>query len=216
MALLKTEMDQNKPDDDELLQRLSSGDSKAFEELVERYRPRLKRAVRLRINHHLTGRIDESDIVQEAAIQANHSLKDYLADPKLPLFLWLRRLTFQKLVDAHRMHLGAQKRAADLEVSIDRRLPQISSASLAAQLIGGLTSPSEAAIRGEVVSRVQEALNSLQPIDREILALRHFEQLSTAETALALEIDRSTASSRYLRALKRLRSVLGEFPELRL
>lgn len=201
--------------DDILLQRLHAGDHRAFDELIERHRGRLKRMVRLRLNSRLAGRVDESDVIQEATLQASRSLDDYLADPKLPVFIWLRKIATEKLIDAHRRHLGAQKRTADLEISIDQRGPQLSSASLAAHLIGGLTSPSNAAIRAEVCDRVQEALSSLQHLDREILALRHFEQLSNVETALALDIDRSTASTRYLRALKRMKAVLGEFPDLR-
>lgn len=200
--------------DDDLLQQLEAGDTAAFTDLMQRHESRLKRMVRLRLNHRLQGRVDESDILQETAIQACKSLPDYLKDQQLPLFIWLRKIATQKLIDAHRVHLGAQKRSAEVEVSIDQRGPQLSSASLAAHLIGGLTSPSQAAMRFEVRDRVQEALNNLQPIDREILALRHFEQLSNVETAMALGIDKSTASSRYLRALKRLKSVLGEFPDL--
>ncbi len=164
--------------DDDLLQQLEAGDQDAFSNLMERHRARLKRMVRLRMNSRLQGCLDESDIIQETAIQASRSLSDYLKDRPLPLFIWLRRIATQKLIDAHRVHLGAQKRSADLEVSIGQRGPQLSSASLAAHLIGGLTSPSRAAIRIEVCDRVQEALNNLQPIDREILALRHFEQLN--------------------------------------
>ena len=144
-------------------------------------------------------------------------LDDYLSDRPMPFFLWLRHITTQRLIDVHRRHLGARKRDAELEVSLHRgNGPLVNSASLAAQLLGRLTSPSQAAIRDELRSRVQEALNSLEPVDREVLALRHFEQLSNAETAETLGIKRSAASTRYLRALKRIRGLLAEYPELKL
>jgi RNA polymerase sigma-70 factor, ECF subfamily len=159
--------------------------------------------------------VDDSDIVQDAYLEAARRLSDYLRNRPLPFFLWLRRLTGEKLIDAHRRHLGAQMRDAALEVSLHRgALPAASSASLAAQLLGRLTSPSEAAVKAEMRVRVQGMLNGMDPLDREILALRHFEQLKNIEVAQTLEISESTASSRYLRALKRLREEFRNVPGL--
>ena len=203
--------------DDALVQRVAEGDDAALTVLLDRYRPRLKRMVDLRMNQKLQGRIDASDVIQDAFVDVNRLLEKYLSKPDMPFFLWLRHITQERLIDAHRRHLGAQKRDAGLEVSLHRgNGPLVNSASLAAQLLGGLTSPSHAAVRAEVRNRVQEALSELEPLDREVLALRHFEQMNNAETAATLGINRSTASSRYLRALKRIRDLLNDYPELKL
>jgi len=184
-------------------------------ELLSRYRKRLKRMVRLRLSRHLQSRVDESDILQAALLEAAKRLPGYLQDRPLPFFLWLRHLTGEKLIDAHRRHLGAKMRDAAQEVSLHRgAMPAASSASLAAQLLGRLTSPSLAAIKAETRLRVQEVLNGMDPLDREVLALRHFEQLNNGEVAATLGINESTASSRYLRALKRLKDEVQNIPGL--
>jgi RNA polymerase sigma-70 factor (ECF subfamily) len=199
----------------DLLERAAAGDTAAVAELLSRYRKRLKRMVRLRLSRHLQGRLDDSDILQEALLEAAKRLPEYLRDKPLPFFLWLRHLTGEKLIEAHRRHLGAKMRDAAQEVSLHRgAMPAASSVSLAAQLLGRLTSPSQAAIKAETRLRVQEVLNSMDPLDREVLALRHFEQLNNAEVALTLGINESTASSRYLRALKRLKDEVQNIPGL--
>jgi RNA polymerase sigma-70 factor (ECF subfamily) len=197
----------------QLLVQAAAGDETALTQLFYRYRKPLKQMVRLRLNRQLQGRIDDSDIVQEAYLEATQRLPDYLANRPLPFFLWLRHITGEKLIDAHRRHLGAQIRDANQEVSLHRGpMPAASSGSLAAQLLGQLTSPSQAAIKAETRLRVQEVLNGMDPLDREILALRHFEQLTNTEVAATLEMNESTASSRYLRALKRLKDELSQYP----
>ena len=197
----------------DLLARAAAGDEKALTELFSRYRKRLKQMVRLRLSRQLQGRVDASDILQEAYLEAAQRFPDYLADRPLPFFLWLRHITAEKLIDAHRRHLGAKMRDAAQEVSLHRGpMPAASSGSLAARLLGRLTSPSQAAIKAETRLRVQEVLNGMDPLDREILALRHFEQLTNAEVAETLEMNESTASSRYLRALKRLKDELSQYP----
>jgi RNA polymerase sigma-70 factor (ECF subfamily) len=169
--------------------------------------------VALRLDRRLQGRIDPSDVIQETYIEASRRLAAYLKEPAMPFFLWLRFLAGQKLLELHRRHLGAQQRAAGREVAFYRgRLPETTSAALAAQLLGRNTRPSEAAMRAEMKRRLQDALNSMEPLDREVLALRHFEQLSNVETAQVLEIQESAASKRYLRALKRLKEVLTSIP----
>ena len=197
----------------QLLAQAAAGDETALSQLFSRYRKRLKQMVRLRLNRQLQGRVDDSDILQEAYLEAVQRFPDYLADRPLPFFLWLRHITGEKLIDAHRRHLGAQIRDANQEVSLHRGpMPAASSGSLAAQLLGRLTSPSQAAIKAETRLRVQEVLNGMDPLDREILALRHFEQFTNAEVAETLEMNESTASSRYLRALKRLKDELSQYP----
>jgi RNA polymerase sigma-70 factor (ECF subfamily) len=197
----------------ELLKRAAAGDSHALAELLTLYRSRLQRMVKLRLNPRLQGRVDDSDIVQDALLEVSQRLREYLDGPAMPFYLWLRHVAGQKLIDVHRRYLGTQKRDASLEISLHQGAwPVASCTSLAEQLLGRLTSPSQAAIKAELRLRVQEALNSLEPLDREVLALRHFEQFSTAETAAALGIGKSAASSRYVRALKRLKDLLAAIP----
>src|SRR5487761_1262706 len=194
-----------------LLTSAAQGDQCALDQLFERYRSRLKKMVRLRLNRRLQGRVDDSDVLQDAFLEATRRLPTYLAGPQAPFFLWLRRITGDKLLEIHRTHLGTQARDAGREVSLHRgALPAANSVSLAAQLLGQLTSPSQAAVKAEMRIQLQEALNSLDPLDREILALRHFEQLSNAEAAQELELEPSAASKRYLRALARLQKILRE------
>jgi RNA polymerase sigma-70 factor (ECF subfamily) len=199
---------------DELLRRAAAGDQQAVNELFTLYRDRLRAMVRLRLNRRLQGRVDPSDVLQEAYLEICKHFEAYARAPALPFFLWLRHITGQKLIAAHRQHLGAQVRDAGREVSLYRgALPEASSASLAAQLLGRFTSVSRAAERAELQIRVQEALNGMDPLDREVLALRHFEMLSNAETAQVLGIKKSAASNRYIRALERLKDVLSGLPE---
>jgi RNA polymerase sigma-70 factor (ECF subfamily) len=198
-----------------LLRRAVEGDQAALADLLSPYRGRLKRMVRIRLNPRLQGRVDDSDVVQDALLEASQRLAEYLKGSGMPFFLWLRHITGRKLIDVHRRHLGRQKRDPCLEVSLHRGgWPLASCTSLAEQLLGRLSSPSQAAIKAEVRQRVQDALNSLEPLDREVLAMRHFEQLSNVETATALGIGKSAASSRYLRALKRLKDILASIPGL--
>jgi RNA polymerase sigma-70 factor (ECF subfamily) len=200
---------------EDLLRRAQGGDRPAFAALFTAYRDRLRQMVRLRLDRRLQGRIDASDVLQEAYIDFARRLPEYTANPTVPFFLWLRSLTGQRLIDLHRKHLGAKMRDAAQEVSLYRgALPQASSVSLAAQLLGRLTSASRAAIRAETQIRVQEALNTMDALDREVLTLRHFEMLSNEETAQVLGIRKTAASNRYIRALKRLKGILSALPEL--
>ncbi len=196
-----------------LLRRAQSGDPQALGELFACYRERLRRMVRLRLDRRLLGRVDPSDVLQEAYLDVAQRAPQYLANPTLPVFLWLRFLTGQRLLAVHRQHLGTQMRDVGQEVSLHHgALPQVTSASLAAQLLGRLTSPTQAAVRAEMQIRLQEALNLMDPMDREVLVLRHFEELSNTETAAVLGIQKSAASNRYVRALKRLKEILSSMP----
>jgi len=196
-----------------LLDQAVAGDKAALNELFARHRPRLRRMVELRLDRRLQARIDASDVIQEAFVEAVNRLDEYLREPSYPLFLWLRYIVGERLLKLHRHHLGTQMRDAGLEVSIYRgALPAASSAALAAQLLGQHTSPTQAAVRAERMMRLQEALNTLEPMDREVLSLRHFEEMSLAETALSLGIEESAAAKRYIRALKRLKATLANMP----
>jgi RNA polymerase sigma-70 factor (ECF subfamily) len=196
-----------------LLRRVAEGDQNAWGSVLQRHRERLRRLVAIRLDRRLRGRIDASDVIQEAYLDATRRLADYLRQPDLPVFLWLRFLVCQRLQEQHRRHLGAEARDAGREVA---PLPGghlgADSAMLAAQLLGKLTTPSQAAIRAERRRLLQEALDRMDPLDREVLALRHFEQLSNGEIAQVLGLDKSAASKRYSRALVRLKEILAGLP----
>lgn len=198
---------------DGLLRAAAAGNEADWGALLTRYHDRLRRMVVLRLDPRLQGRVDASDVLQEAYLEGFTQLADYLRERKLPFFLWLRYLTGHKLGRVHRRYLGTQARDAGREVSLYRgALPEASSAALAAQLVGHETRPSEAAIRAERKLRLQEALNRMDSLDREVLALRHFEQLTRAETAEVLGISEAAAAKRYLRALERLKATLALLP----
>jgi RNA polymerase sigma-70 factor (ECF subfamily) len=172
--------------------------------------------VRLRLDRRLQGRVDPSDVPQEAYLDLAQKLTDYVRSrSELPLYLWLRLVVGERLLRIHRRHLGAAMRDAGREVSLYRgAMPQASTASLAAQLLGRFTTASEALIRAEVRLQVQQALNQMEPTDREVIALRHFEELSNSETAQVLGITPQAASNPHLRALARLQSILKDVPGL--
>lgn len=182
-------------------------------DLLEKHRPQLQRMVELRLDPRLYGRLDASDVIQEAYLTASVQLADYLKNPTIPFYLWLRLVTGQKLVLLHRNHLGTKARDARRQVSIDLgAAPAASSIAMASKLIGREPTPSEAVGEVEQRRRVQDALDRLNPLDREVLALRHFEQLTNAETAQVLGLEPSAASKRYVRALQRIKEVLFDMP----
>jgi RNA polymerase sigma-70 factor (ECF subfamily) len=196
-----------------LIERARAGDKAALGDIFARHRDRLRRMVEMRLDRRLQARIDASDVIQDAYLEVATRLDEYLCHPTLPLFLWLRLVVGERLTTLHRQHLGTQMRDANREVALYHgALPAASSAALAAQLLGKHTSPTEAVVRAERVLRLQEALNTLDPIDREILSLRHFEQLSRAETAQVLGIEEGAAAKRHIRALKRLKGILVGMP----
>ena len=195
----------------ELLGRVRAGDQQALAELFARHRDKLARMIQLRLDHRLAGRVSTSDVLQEAYIDAVKRIDHYFEKPDQPFFGWLRLIVGQRLADVHREHL-AQKRDVGQEVSINRGAPAADSACLAACLLGSGTSPSHAAARTESFSRLEGALDQMDPLDREVLALRHFEELSNAETAAILGIQPAAASKRYVRALARLKQILETLP----
>jgi RNA polymerase sigma-70 factor (ECF subfamily) len=195
--------------------RLRAGDPAAAGELFAACRERLKKMVKLRLDRRLQGRLDASDVLQEAFLDVQRKAADFAARPDLPAYLWLRLVTTERLLILHRHHLGAQMRDAAQEVSLcPGGAPAASTHSLAQQLLGRLTSPTQAAIRAERQSRLQEALNGMDQLDREILALRHFEELSNSEAATVLSLSKTAASNRYIRALKRLKEILVALPDI--
>ena len=203
----------NDAETNRLIKQVIRGDDRAWEQLLNQHRERLRRMITHRLDHRLQGRIDPSDVIQDASVDAVRRLPEYVQNPDVSFYVWLRYLTAQRLVEQHRRHLGAQARDVGREFSLYQgALPETTSAALAAHLLGRHSSPSEAAIRAERRLRLQDALNSLDAVDREILVLRHYEQLSNNETAAVLGIDKSAASKRYARALVRMKQILAELP----
>src|SRR5580698_9534111 len=204
-------------EDDEvrLIRRAADGDGAALAELFGRYRKRLRQMIRLRLDRRLQGRVDPSDVLQDAYIDVAERLPDYAGKAAIPFFVWLRMVVGERLLRIHRHHLGAAMRDATREISLHRgALPEASSASLAAQLLGQITSVSRAALRAEMKLTLQEVLNAMDPIDREVIALRHFEELRNDEVAAALGLTKATASKRYVRAMLRLKAAVADAPGL--
>ncbi len=189
------------------LDQLQQGGPEAVARLFSQYRERLERMVRFRMDPRLSGRVDPDDILQEAYMEIDRRVQDYIGQPTVPLFVWMRQITWQTLIDTHRRHVVAKARNVNQEAS---RMPGAgaTSVSMAAQLVGHLTSPSQAAIREERLQRVKQALDAMDETDREVLALRHFEQLTNNEVADVLGLQKAAASNRYVRALSRLKQTL--------
>ena len=189
------------------------GDQDALGDAFDDYRPRLRRTVQFRLSPRLLGRVDADDVLQEAYLAATQRCAHMRGDTEQALFIWLRMIVLQTLTDVHRRHLGAKMRDAGREAARPQlQGAQNTSVSLAANLIGRFTSPSLAARRAELSEQLRATLDGMDPIDREVLALRHFEELTNSEIAEALEIEQKAASIRYVRALRRLREILAEMP----
>lgn len=196
---------------EDLVQAAAGGDEGALAVLFDRYRERLKRTIKLRLDRRLQGRVDASDVLQDAYLDLARKLPEYAGKPNLPFFLWLRLVVGERLIRVHRHHLGAAMRDAEREISIHQGgLPHASSASLAAHLMGRLTSVSRAVARAELRQILQDALNGMEAIDREVIALRHFEEMSNDEVAAVLGLTKGAASKRYVRAMLRLKAVVGD------
>ena len=185
--------------------------AKELSALLSQHRERLRRMVELRMDRRLQGRIDPSDVIQEAFVEASMRYAEYNRDREVPPFIWLRFLTGQKIVQVHRQHLGVQARDVGREISIYRsNTPEATTHALAAQLVGKHSSPTQAAAKAELKVRLEQALNQMDEIDREVLALKHFEQLTTRELSTLLGISQEAAYKRYVRALKRLKAVMQD------
>lgn len=196
-----------------MARRLAGGDREALAELFSRHRERLWRMVNFRMDRRLMGRVDADDVLQEAYLAAAQRLQYYGDGSPLSPFVWLRMVLLQTLTDVHRHHLGAQMRDANREINLRGcQYPQTTTASLAALLVGNVTSPSQAAARVEMFDQVEQAIAAMDPLDREVLALRHFEELSNSEVAEVLGIQQKAASIRYVRALRRLKVILSQLP----
>lgn len=191
------------------LQQAKDGDTEALAELFHEHEAKLQRMLSVRLDRRLQGRLDTVDVLQEAFIEFARSICQYHPDPRLSFYIWLRMLTIRKLATMQRRFLGTAARDVHREIVWNpAQGPAATSGSLADLFVGQLTSPSRAAVRNELRTQVQDALDELSPIDREVIAMRHFEQLSNQEVAAALGLSEPTASTRYIRAARRLKPLL--------
>jgi RNA polymerase sigma-70 factor (ECF subfamily) len=176
-------------------------------------RKRLRQSVQLRMDRRLCGRVDPSDVLQEAYLDIMSRAEEYANNQSVPIFLWFRLVALQRLQVIHRRHLGTKMRDARLEIAMDGSgMPGVTAQLLAGEILSGITSPSSIVAREEREAQVQAALEQLAPADREVLAMRQFEDLTNDEVALILGIKKSAASARHVRALERLRQLLVAIP----
>ncbi len=191
------------------LEFLNSDTAEAVAELFSRYRGRLLRMVTLRLDRRLYGRIDAADVLQEAYLEVSRRIDSYLSDPRVSFFVWARQITWQTLLTAHRRHFGQKRNPGHEQRGRWDSCGDETSFPLAEQLVGQLTSPSQAAMRAERLTHLRTAIDAMDETDREIIALRHFEQLGNSEAAEILGLKETAASNRYVRALTRLKQTLG-------
>jgi RNA polymerase sigma-70 factor (ECF subfamily) len=202
----------NSPETQELLDRAQQGESGAVERLLETHREPLRRMIGLRLDPALAGRVDASDVVQDVMLEVSQRLADYLRNPQMPFHLWVRHIAKDHMIDAHRRHRLAQRRSLDREQPIvPAGLADQSSLELAGQFLDRELTPASAAVRHELQRRMEQAVAGLDEDDREIILMRHYEQLSNQDVAAALGLTEAAASMRHLRAVRRLRAaLLGE------
>ena len=196
-------------EEDRLLQLAREGDEAARAELLRIYRPRLRKLVAVRLDERVAARVDASDVVRDAINAAHGRMSDYLSRPRIPFYLWLRGIALDRLVETYRQHIRAQKRTVLREESWKQRISDQSACTLADALAASTLNPSGRVMLAELQDRVRAGLNRLKDNEREVLVLRHLEQLTMQEIATVLGVSRRTAASRHLRAVRQLRRVLG-------
>ncbi len=195
---------------EQLLADAKVGDASAVNRLLDRHRDAVHRMVRMRLDQKILRRVDVSDVVQDVLVEANRRLQDYLANPGMSFHLWIRQIARDRIIDAHRRHRASAKRSVDREQALAPHGEDQSSVLLAAQLCDPRLTPAAAATQQEMARRVEQAITRLGEQDGEIVVMRHYEHLSNQEIAQALGLTEPAASMRYLRAIRRLRSLLGE------
>ena len=193
-----------------VIDRLRAGDRQALAELFGHYRAQLRRMVELRLDPRVATRVAPSDVLQDAFLDASNRVEHFFRKDGVSFYVWLRLVVNQSLVDIHRRHLEAKKRGVDREAA--PAWTPATSISLARHLVAQLDSPSAVVRQEETLAQVQSALEGLDPLDREILTLRHFEELTNNEVAELLGLQKAAASNRYVRALARLRAALEKLP----
>ncbi len=202
-------MHPNSPETQELLDQARHGDGRAADQLLASHREPVRRMIDLRLDPAIAARLDASDVVQEVLLEASRRLDAYLREPKLPFHLWLRHIAKDHIIDAHRRHRQAQRRGVDRErPAMPAALADHSSLELAAQFVDQELTPASAAMQQELQRRLHAAIAELDEDDREIILMRHFEQLSNQEVATLHDLSEAAASMRHLRALRRLRTLL--------
>lgn len=195
----------------DLLAQARDGDQQAVNDLMDRYRDSLRQMVRLRLDQKIQRRVDVSDVVQDVLVEANRRLADYLANPVMAFHLWLRQIARDRIIDAHRRHRASEKRSVDREQGLNVP-PDLSGSTmdLLGQLRDAELTPGAAVAQQEMARIVEQAISRLDETDMEVITMRHYEHLSNQETAQALGLTEAAAGMRYLRAIRRLRSLLGE------
>jgi RNA polymerase sigma-70 factor (ECF subfamily) len=191
-----------------LIQRSANGDLAAMDELLQAHRPRLRRMVSLRLDPRLAARVDPSDIVQDALVEAHQKLPEYLQAPPLPFYPWLRQIAWEQLIRQIRVHLDAQRRSVLREQAIEAVLPEASSDLLVRSLVDQMPQPDSEVARREELSRMKQALHELTEEHREVLVLRFLEGLSLDETAAVLHTTEAAIRGRQFRAIQRLKELL--------
>jgi len=197
------------PEEVQLRERLLASPEAVLAEEFTKHNARFRRLVAFRLEPMAASRVDPDDVLQEAWLAAAQRIPNFFTMEGMTFFVWLRLIVLQTIIDVHRRHLGAKMRDAFREVPIDNDRSRDTSHALARQLLGGLTSPSAALMKAETARKLELAIEGMEPIDREILALRHFEELTNTEVSQVLGIQVKAASIRYIRALKRLKETLG-------
>ena len=192
-----------------LLNLVHGGETEAINKLMERHRPALRRMIEMRLDRQIQGRVDASDVVQDVLIEAAQRMRAYLEKPDIPFHLWLRQMAQDRIIDLHRRH-HAQRRSVDMEQSMAAAFPDQSSLDLMAQIQDQELTPAAATLRREMERRFHQGLAQLDDDDREVILMRHAEHLGNGEVATALGLSPAAAGMRYLRAIRRLKEVLGE------
>jgi RNA polymerase sigma-70 factor (ECF subfamily) len=206
---MSTPAPDNSSETNRLLHAAAEGRADGWDALLGKHRARLRRMVSLRLDRRMRGAVDPSDIVRQACADAAAHRAEYLQAPAESFFLWLRRLAGSRLNDLQRLRLG-EPPTAGRDLSLRRGPPPAATSfAIAAQLLGQAAQPNQAEIRAQRLGRLEDALNAMDPVEREVLALRHFEQLTNAETAAVLELPEGDASRLYIRSLKRLKEILS-------
>jgi len=205
-------------DDSNVKRMLANGDPGGLTLAFSLYGHRLKQTIKLRLDQRLRGRLDESDVMQEAFLAAVRELPTYASTASVSVFVWLHRLTTRRLTDLHREHLDAGRRTVRRESAslngVQRSDPAGSDWMMSDLLAESVTSPSNELLRKERQQHILESLQKMEENDREVLILRHFEMLSNDETATLLDLSKTAASNRYVRALQRLNSIMAEVLEM--
>jgi RNA polymerase sigma-70 factor (ECF subfamily) len=200
---------------DRLLSEARAGDSQAVNQLLEKHRGAVRRLVQVRLDRKVQQRVDVSDVVQDVMIEASTRLEKYLDHPTMAFHLWIRQIAWDRIIDTFRRHRGSAKRNMDREQPIQAAVTDGSTMELAIQLHDPALTPAATATQREIADRVESAVERLDDVDREVIVMRHYEHLTNTEVAEALGLTTPAASMRYLRAIRRLRELLGEAEGLR-